>query len=59
MGEKVLLDLRLYRSERNLGVYWEYPPTPPLVTGALGIRVRDHLSCCQYDERCRWFESSY
>ena len=54
-----LLDLRLYRSEENLGVYWEYPPTPPLVIGAFRIQVRDHSSCCQYDERCRWFESSY
>ena len=25
------------RSEGNLGVYWEYPPTPPLVTGSLGL----------------------
>ena len=58
MGE-VLLDLQLYRGEGNIGVYWECPPAPPLITEDFGIRVRDHSPCCSYDEGCRWFESSY
>ena len=34
---KMLLHLRLYRSEGNLGVYFEYPPTPLLVAGSCGL----------------------
>ena len=45
MGKKVLLDLRLYRSEGSIGVYWEYSPTPPLVAGTHGIRVCVHSPC--------------
>ena len=45
MGE-VLLDLRLYRSKPNLGVYWEYSSTSTLVTGTLQLWDRDHLSSC-------------
>ena len=32
---------------------------PPLVTGDLGLWVRNNSSGCQYDERYRRFESTY